>query len=160
LNPEIEMIAHDDVIAILNDLIETSKDGEEGFRSSAKNAADARLKDFFLRRSKEVAASVLELQEQVRALGGEPVDSTSIGGILHRRWMDIKTALSSNDNLAVLNETERGEDAALAAYRHALEQELPADVRTLILRQVEGVKRNHNLVKHMRDIYEAEAAVH
>ena len=154
------MIDHNDVIALLNDLIATSKDGEEGFRSSAKNADDARLKDFFLRRSKEVGVSVRELQDQVRALGGEPMDSNSIGGILHRRWMDIKTALTSNDNLAVLNETERGEDVALAAYRKALEQELPADVRALILRQVEGVKRNHNLVKHMRNIYEAEAAIH
>lgn len=153
------MIDHNDVIALLNDLIEISKDGEEGFRSSAKNADDARLKDFFLRRSKEVSVSVRELQDQVRALGGEPVDSTSIGGLLHRRWIDIKTALTSHDNLAVLNETERGEDVALAAYRKALEQDLPADVRTLILRQIEGVKRNHNLVKHMRDIYEAEAAV-
>lgn len=154
------MLDHNEVIAILNDLIETSKDGEEGFRSSAKNADDARLKDFFLRRSKEVSVSVRELQDQVRALGGEPVNATSIGGILHRRWLDIKNALTSQDNIAVLNETERGEEAALAAYRQALEQALPADVRTLILRQIEGVKRNHNLVKHMRDIYEAEAALH
>jgi uncharacterized protein (TIGR02284 family) len=154
------MIARDDVIAILNDLIETSKDGEEGFRSSAKNADDARLKDFFLRRSKEVSASVLELQAMVRSLGGEHVNSTSIGGLLHRRWMDIKTALTSNDNLAVLNETEHGEDAALAAYRKALEHDLPLDVRAVVLRQIESVKRNHNLVKHMRHVYEAEAAVH
>lgn len=153
------MVDNNDVIAILNELIETSKDGEEGFRTSAKNADDAKLKDFFLRRSKEVSASVRELQDMVRSLGGEPVNSTSIGGILHRRWIDIKTALTSNDNLAVLNETERGEDAALAAYRKALEEELPADIRAVILRQIEGVKRNHNLVKHMRDVYEAEAAI-
>lgn len=154
------MVDNNDVIAILNELIETSKDGEEGFRTSAKNADDAKLKDFFLRRSKEVSASVRELQDMVRSLGGEPVNSTSIGGLLHRRWIDIKTALTSNDNLAVLNETERGEDAALAAYRKALEEELPADIRAVILRQIEGVKRNHNLVKHMRDVYEAEAAIH
>lgn len=154
------MVGNDDVIAILNELIETSKDGEEGFRTSAKNADDARLRDFFLRRSKEVSSSVRELQDLVRSLGGEPVNSTTIGGILHRRWIDIKTALTSNDNLAVLNETERGEDAALAAYRKALEEELPAEIRAAVLRQIEGVKRNHNLVKHMRDIYEAEASVH
>lgn len=153
------MVDNNDVIAILNELIETSKDGEEGFRTSAKNADDAKLKDFFLRRSKEVSASVRELQDMVLSLGGEPVNSTSIGGLLHRRWIDIKTALTSNDNLAVLNETERGEDAALAAYRKALEEELPADIRAVILRQIEGVKRNHNLVKHMRDVYEAEAAI-
>lgn len=154
------MVDNNDVIAILNELIEISKDGEEGFRSSAEHVQDVRLRDFFLRRSKEVGDSVRELQALVRELGGEPVNSTSIGGALHRRWIDIKTALTTNDTLAVLNETERGEDVALASYRDALELELPSRIREVILRQLEGVKRNHNLVKQLRDVYDAEAALH
>lgn len=154
------MVDHNDVIAILNELIETSKDGEEGFRSSAENVEDARLKDFFLSRSKEVGASVLELQGLVRSLGGVPVNATSIGGTLHRRWMDIKTALTANDNVAVLNETERGEDFALAAYRNALEIGLPEEIKAVVLRHLDGVKRNHDLVKQLREIYKAEAAIH
>lgn len=154
------MVDHNDVIAILNELIETSKDGEEGFRSSEENVEDARLKDFFLSRSKEVGASVLELQGLVRSLGGVPVNATSIGGTLHRRWMDIKTALTANDNVAVLNETERGEDFALAAYRNALEIGLPEEIKAVVLRHLDGVKRNHDLVKQLREIYKAEAAIH
>jgi uncharacterized protein (TIGR02284 family) len=154
------MVDNNDVIAILNDLIETSKDGEEGFRSSAEHVDDARLRDFFLRRSKEVGESVRELQGLVSALGGVPVNATSIGGTLHRRWIDLKTALTANDNLAVLNETERGEDVALAAYRDALEIDLPQEIRAVVIRQLEGVKRNHGLVKQLRDVFDAEAAMH
>lgn len=153
------MVDNNDVIAIVNELIETSKDGEEGFRSCAKNVEDGRLKDFFLRRSQEVGESVRELQTIVRSLGGIPVNATSIGGTLHRRWIELKTALTNNDNLAVLNETERGESIAVAAYESALELALPAEIRTVIVRQLEGAKRNTGLVKQLRDVYDAESAL-
>lgn len=154
------MIDNNDVIAILNELIETSRDGEEGFRSAAEHVKDDRLKDFFLRRSKDVGMSVRELQDLVRSLGGEPADSTSIGGTLHRRWMEFKTALTTQDTLTVLNETERGEDAALASYRGVLEMDLPGDIRAIVLRQMDGLKRNRNLVKQLHEVFETEAAVH
>lgn len=154
------MLDKDDIISTLNGLIETSKDGEEGFRSSAENVDDPRLKEFFLRRSQEVAASVKELQDLVRSLGGEPETSSSISGTLHRRWIDIKTALTSNDTLAVLNETERGEDVALKAYREAAEKDLPTEIKFVVVRQLEGAKRNHDQVKQLRDAFEAEAATH
>jgi len=154
------MADNDEIISTLNDLIEVSKDGEEGFRSSAEHVDEPQLKTFFLRRSHEVATSVQELQDLVRALGGEPASSTSLGGALHRRWIAIKTALTSNDTVAVLNETERGEDVALAAYRKAAEKDLPTLIRFVVVRQLEGAKRNHDQVKQLRDAARAEAAAH
>jgi len=154
------MADNDDIISTLNALIETSKDGEEGFRSAAENVEDSRLKTFFLHRSQEVGSSVRELQDLVRSLGGEPAESSSIGGTLHRRWIDIKTAFTRNDTVAVLNETERGEDVALSAYRKAAEQELPTHVKFVVVRQLEGAKRNHDQVKQLRDAFRAEAAMH
>ncbi|MBF4990198.1 PA2169 family four-helix-bundle protein [Methylophilus sp. QUAN] len=154
------MADNDEIISTLNDLIEVSKDGEEGFRSSAEHVDEPQLKTFFLRRSHEVATSVKELQDLVRALGGEPASSTSLGGALHRRWIAIKTALTSNDTVAVLNETERGEDVALAAYRKAAEKDLPTHIRFVVVRQLEGAKRNHDQVKQLRDAARAEAAAH
>lgn len=154
------MADNDNIISTLNDLIEVSKDGEEGFRSSADHVDDPRLKTFFLRRSQEVAASVQELQELVRSLGGEPASSASLGGALHRRWIEIKTALTTHDTVAVLNETERGEDVALNAYRKAAEQDLPTHIRFVVVRQLEGAKRNHDEVKQLRDAARAEAAAH
>jgi len=147
------------VIATLNNLIEVSKDGEEGFRTSADNIDDSLLKSFFLRRSLEVAGSVKELQEVVRSMGGEPETTPSITGTLHRRWIDLKTAITSNDKLAVLNEAERGEDVALKAYKEAVVQDLPPYVRDIVQKQLEGVKRNHDEVKALRD-HERELVHH
>jgi uncharacterized protein (TIGR02284 family) len=52
---------------------------------------------------------------------------------------------------AVLAECERGEDAAKAAYEAALQKNLPADVRTLVERQYQGVKANHDRVRNLRN---------
>lgn len=35
---------------------------------------------------------------------------------LHRTFIDLKSALSANNNLVVLEECERGEEAAVIAY--------------------------------------------
>ena len=39
----------DNITPILNDLIETSKDGEKGFRAAAENTKNAELQALFLR---------------------------------------------------------------------------------------------------------------
>lgn len=151
------MMSNDNAISTLNDLIEVSKDGEDGFLKSSEAVDDVQLKTYLHRRSQEVKGSVLELQDLVRALGGEPATSTSIGGYLHRRWIDIKTAIVNNDNLAVLNEVERGEDVALKAYHEAIEKDLPPMVRLVVLRQLDGAQRNHDQVKQLRDQLELQS---
>ncbi len=67
----------------------------------------------------------------------------------------MKTALSTRDDKAVLEECERGEDAAVARYRKALKASLPASVRSLVERQAEGAQRNHDEVRDLRDRYKA-----
>lgn len=141
------------VIDTLNDLIQISKDGEEGFRICAEDASErqASYKSQFLERSQACGQSVLELQNLVRTLGGDPATHTSMSGALHRQWLNIKTAIMGKDDEAILNECERGEDAAVNAYRKALSEDLPADIRLVIERQYQGVLTNHDRVKALRD---------
>ena len=142
-------------ISILNDLIETSKDGEKGFQTSAEDIKRPDVKAFFLSRSAEIATAVRELQAEVRALGGDPETSSSVSGTLHRAWVDLKSTLTGKDDVAILNEVERGEDVALKAYKEArqkaIEKNLPANVTALIDKQLQGVQANHDKVKALRD---------
>lgn len=142
-------------ISLLNDLIETSKDGEKGFQTSAEDIKTPTIKAFFVSRSAEVAASVRELQAEVRALGGDPETSSSVSGTLHRAWVDLKSTLTGKSDEAVLNEVERGEDVALKAYKEArqkaIEKNLPSNVVALIDKQLIGVQANHDKVKALRD---------
>ena len=142
-------------ITLLNGLIETSRDSAKGFKTCADNTSDSDLKMYFHDRAKSCEEAVRTLSEEVRKCGGEPDKSGTIKGALHRVWIDFKTALTERDNLAVLEECERAEDVALAAYQDALKEEMPQTLRSLITQQLEGVKRNHDRVRQLRE--EAES---
>ena len=83
---------NDDVISTLNDLIETSRDGDEGYRTCAKDAKDAQLKQVFEEGAQSCARGASELQQLVRQLGGDPDKRGSISGSMHRGWVNIKAA--------------------------------------------------------------------
>jgi uncharacterized protein (TIGR02284 family) len=70
---------------------------------------------------------------------------------MHRGWVAVKATLSTYDDKAVLEEAERGEDNAMARYRKALKQPLPVGVKLIVERQMQGVQRNHDQVKMLRD---------
>ncbi|TCS36320.1 uncharacterized protein (TIGR02284 family) [Paucimonas lemoignei] len=142
---------NDDVIATLNDLIETCKDGEQGFLTCSEDVKDLELKAYFTSRSARCADSAEELQELVLAYGGKPETSSHISGALHRRWVDIRSMISGKSEEAVLEECERGEDIAKRNYEDALAKALPDDVRRVVEAQYNGVRRNHDQVKNFRD---------
>ncbi|MDP3760859.1 MAG: PA2169 family four-helix-bundle protein [Ramlibacter sp.] len=145
----------DDVIDALNDLAECCKDGEYGFRSCAEQAKRADLKSVFLQRADDCRGAAQELYEQIRGLGGTVDEGGSAAGAMHRGWVAVKATLSTYDDKAVLEEAERGEDNAMARYRKALKQPLPAGVKLIVERQMQGVQRNHDQVKMLRDQFRA-----
>ena len=144
-----------DTIKILNNLIETSKDGEAGCRTCAKDVKDTQLQSLFNNRARECAAAAGELQGLVLELGGKPEDSTSVGGDMHRRWVDLKSLITGKSDEAILNECERGEDVAKKHYAEALEKDLPPKVREVVQRQYAGVIRNHDQIKALRNVARA-----
>jgi uncharacterized protein (TIGR02284 family) len=141
----------DDVIDALQDLVECSKDGEYGFSECADQARRADLKSIFLQRADDCRRGAEELNQLIRSLGGSPKDSGSAAGAMHRGWVAVRSALTTYDDRAVLQEAERGEDNAVARYRKALKQPLPDHVRQVVERQFQQVQRNHDEVKRLRD---------
>ena len=146
----------DQIIYILDDLIETSKDGEEGFRAAAESTVNAELQPLFLRCAESCRSSVVHLQQLTTQLGGEPEKSGSIAGAMHRGWVHLKASVSGRPDVAILEECERGEDLAKDRYCEALERELPDTVRRVVQRQYEGVVRNHDHIRALRDRYRAQ----
>jgi len=144
-------LSTDKTISVLNDLIETCKDGEYGFQSSAEHVKNPELQQVFTARAAECRKGAEVLQAQVRQLGGEADEGGSASGAIHRGWVAVKGTLSGYGEKAMLEECERGEDAALARYRDALKEDLPPNVRAVVERQYEGVKRNHEQIRTLRD---------
>jgi uncharacterized protein (TIGR02284 family) len=112
---------------------------------------DRNVRALFLNYARQRAEFAAELQGQVSRIGGEPATSGSTTGAMHRGWIGLKTALTGNDDHAILEEAERGEDSAVKAYREALARDLPSDIHSIIERQYKEVKQTHNSVRSLRD---------
>ena len=150
-------LSDDDVVVTLNELIETCLDGEIGFRACAGHANAMELRSVFQKRSTDCSHAAMDLRVHVLRLGGEPKESGTMAGALHRGWVAVQSTLTGYGDHTLLDECETGEDHALGAYRKALKQVLPMDIRTLVQRQMDGAQRNHDQIMALRDQYMAFA---
>lgn len=141
----------DDVFDVLNDLLETSRNGEYGFRTSAEHVKAHDIKTLLNRRADDCRDAATELQWLITQSGGKADEGGTITGALHRGWVSVKSVLSGHSDKAIVEECERGEDTALGQYRKALKKDLPASVRAVVQRQADGAQRNHDQVKALRD---------
>ena len=141
-----------ETISTLNSLIETLKDGQEGFKQSAEGVDDPQLKSIFDEYSLQRSRFAGELQSEVRSMGEpDPEDSSSASGAMHRAWINVKSAVTSRDRHAILAEAERGEDSAVSAYKDAMSQDLPAPIKSIVARQATQVKEAHDRIRSLRD---------
>jgi uncharacterized protein (TIGR02284 family) len=140
----------DQAISTLNTLIETLKDGKNGFESAAADVKDTKVKTVFLECAQERSRLAGELQAEVSRRGGAPETSGSASAAVHRGWMNLKNALGGGEK-AILDEAERGEDVAVKSYEKALKENLPPDIATVVQRQYTQVKQAHDRVRDLRD---------
>ena len=140
---------NDHAISVLNDLIQTCKDGQEGFQTAAEGVKNSSLKSLFSEFDLQRAQFAGILQQEVNRLGGSPETSGSFSGSLHRGWMNIKSAVTGSDESAVIAECERGEDATREAYQNALKKHLPDDVRSIVEGQFSEVKKAHHKIRSL-----------
>jgi uncharacterized protein (TIGR02284 family) len=145
-----KMADNDKVISVLNSLIETCKDGQNGFQTAADGVKRSEFKSLFYQYSQQRAQFAGELQEEVRRRGGDPEQAGSVAATLHRGWMNIKSAVTGEDETAILAEAERGEDTAVASYKDALaDANLPADLRSIVERQYAQVQEAHDRIRNL-----------
>lgn len=139
-----------EILDLLQELIQTCKDGETGYAHAAGVVDDPKLKAYFEEESLERARFVQDLKEHVKRLGDVPETSTSVAGTLHRVWFEAKADVGLGDQ-SVLNSVEQGEDSAKKAYQQALSRDLPPDLREIIHIQSKSVLAAHDYVRDLRD---------
>jgi uncharacterized protein (TIGR02284 family) len=137
---------------ILQGLVEISRDAQTGFREFAEKISDPAAKTFFQEKSLERANFAGELESELHRLGQRDVEqSGTMAGSAHRGWANLKSALGGGDQ-ALLDEAERGEDAAKKAYQEALEHgNLAQTALPIVQAQYESILATHNRVKQFRD---------
>lgn len=131
-----------EVISDLMEILQLVNDGKEGYQSAAESTDTADLKALFLKISGERIVYAAELKEHI-AVHGEEAENESGGilGGLHRTWLTIKQALSTNEDKAILNAITTGERAAIEKYDQCIADFADhADHMNLLIEQRDGIK--------------------
>jgi len=139
---------------VLNDLVQINNDRIVGYEKAAKETAteDGDLRTLFEGLASESRSYVNDLEKYVAMAGEEVAEGTTASGKIYRVWMDVKATFSGKDRKSILASCEFGEDAAQKAYASALDEEdLPEDVRQLIVEQKSSLRKSHDKVKRLRD---------
>jgi uncharacterized protein (TIGR02284 family) len=138
-------------VDVVEKLIETLKDGENGYKDAAQHAKRSDLQSYFNQQSAERGKFASELQGELTHLG-KPAkkEAGSAVAALHRTWIDTKVALGGGDK-TILESVEQGEDNAKANYQEALGGSLPTNVAEIVRRQAASVQAAHDKVKSLRD---------
>jgi uncharacterized protein (TIGR02284 family) len=137
---------------VIDNLIETLKDGQKGFEQAAEAVSDPKLKSLFSNYSQQRSRFAAALQSEARRNGEtEPETSSSATGAMHRGWINLKSVITGGDEHAILAECERGEDSAVEQYKKALEDGLTPAAQELVSRQFTEIKAAHDRIRSLRD---------
>jgi uncharacterized protein (TIGR02284 family) len=142
-------------IEVLNDLIQINNDRITGYEKAIREtkADDDDLKILYATMIAESHRNKIALASEVQALGAEVEQGTTTSGKIYRAWMDVKAVFSGHNRHTILSNCEAGEDAAKRAYHTALEHDLPAYIRELLVRQEESLRSSHDEIRSLRDQY-------
>ncbi len=142
---------HSKVFATIERLIDTCRDGENGYRDAAEHITDSSLRAYFQEQSLERARFAADLAGELERLGKwEQTHQGTLAGNMERTWFDLKRALGGDD-VTILEQVEAGEDRAKASYEHALGQPLPAALLGIIRSQAQAVFAAHDHARNLRD---------
>ena len=139
----------------LNELLEKNYDAEKGFKEAADDVKNEKLKAFFREKAQQRYDFGHELKAEISNFGGAPDKGTSVKGDIHRAWMDLKSALTSDKEEEVLEEAIRGEKAALEEYNEAIRnKDFPPSTANLLLKQRNAIERTLQEVKALEEAFD------
>lgn len=143
-------------ISVINRLIEVTIDSADGYRKAADSADSHKFQQLFYSRAGEREDLVLQMQEFVRAQGGDPVDDGSLAAGAHRLFVDLRSAITGGDEAALVADVESGEDHIKAQYESALQDiELAPETRSLIQSGQRVVLAGHDQMRDLKHSMES-----
>lgn len=144
-----EVLENEQVVEVLNELLETARDGEFGFQACADEVAVPNLQQLFYHRAEQCHEAADELVLLIWRFGGTPAERGTASRAIHRSFVG-RDAAGADSDLSMLEDCERREDASVARYHKALKQNLPPEARRFVERRAQNAQRNHAQIRDLR----------
>ena len=147
------MSANEKQVDALNKLITTLYDGENGYKESAEDIENTALKSRFRSLAQQRYDFGHEIKPFITQLGGTVNKGGSAAANLHRVWIDLKSAVTGQDEEAVLNEVIRGEESAVKTYQEVLaDNTFSESIKSTLTTQLNKIQAALNDMRRLEKI--------
>ncbi len=140
----------------LKDVIKRNVDAMKGYEKAADKVNNTELENAFRKEARQRREFALNLQNSTHVLednSARKIEEGSFKGNLHRTWMDVKAAFSTDKEEEIVEECIRGEKSALEDYDDLLkEKEIVGPERDLIREQRNRVQECISELKRIEEV--------
>ncbi|UZO80365.1 PA2169 family four-helix-bundle protein [Aquimarina sp. ERC-38] len=127
----------------LQEILEKNRDAVKGYKKAAENTDHSGLKAYFERKATERSQFNSELGREIKAAYTDFDIDGSFAGSIHRAWMDVKSLFSADDAESMLEESIRGDKAAIDEYNDVLEETgISQSLRSLLTQQRNKIQQD------------------
>lgn len=136
--------------SVLNFLLQTCIDGQEGYLLASEAIHSSELKATLATYAAQRARFGRELKTLLDAMAEPPTEEPTLAGSIHRGWINLKAVVKDGDEHAVLVECVRGEASALERYDSAIaEGKIPPEAESAVRRQAMEIKNAHDQMEFL-----------
>lgn len=141
-------------VEVLNNLLQIANDRLEGFKN-----VDAKMISSYPKIREEYDHGVIqsnkmrtELSALIQERGGDPDDTATVAGGLHRTWIDVKNSLSFDKGESTLENVLFGEGAAIKAFEKALDSgDLCAESSRVVQDQLQELRASYRKFEDLEE---------
>lgn len=142
-------------VSVLNDLLNITNDRIQGFSKVEDKVWDTftPLKADYDQMVSQSQTMKSELNNLILERGGEPDNTGSTAGAIHRAWIDVKNSFSGDKAESTLENVVYGEGAAINAYQDALDSgDLCPESSRVVSDQLHHLKSSYNKFSNLNEM--------
>ena len=137
----------------IEEILEKNRDAEKGFKKASENTDNHGLRMYFMEKASKRKEFNTMLAIQIQQAYPDFDIEGSFSGTIHRAWMDVKALFSADTDEAMLEESIRGDKAAIKEYDDVLlDSTLSAGVRKLLIEQRAAIQADLQKNKTLEDL--------
>jgi uncharacterized protein (TIGR02284 family) len=130
------------ITSTLNNILEYLNDSCLGYEQCADAVNQKVIASFFSNLATKRKLMAAELAEKIKNFNANPEERGTVSGAAHRFLVNLKGLVTAGNVDSIVNEVKRGENTAINSYKEALRENLPQDVRDLLVNQLNEFEKD------------------
>jgi uncharacterized protein (TIGR02284 family) len=133
----------DEIFDEIKEILEKNEDARKGYEKAADNADSRDLGTYFREKASKRKNFNSKLRSEIKGVYPDFDEDGSVGGSMHRAWMDVKDWFSADSDESMLEESIKGDKASVEEYNDVIEYDnLSPGLRNLLVSQRDEIQRD------------------